>query len=116
VEEEMGFWRRIFGKDSPQSELSEAVAEAENDIRESWLFFLNKMKFKDDVLLADQLEAFTYPTKVLIENRHPAVAAAPAEVFRLILLNAVISSGSHSPAEINAAIHELRLRYANVSG
>ena len=104
-------FRRRKRETSP-NELNSVVRAAEAEVAEKWLSFVNKVHFKEDVPLADRIDAFAVPVKDFVFARYPVMNRAPAGVFWLILFNAVASSKTHTQAQLNEAVGTLKARHA----
>src|ERR1700722_7511843 len=103
-------------KQPPTTEvLSAQAAAAVEDIKAKWIYFHNTLHFKDDVPLAQKMDAFIEPIHIFFEKKSPVLAAGSASVFFMATFTAILESKTHPTAEVNAAIETLRSKYTDKS-
>jgi hypothetical protein len=94
-------------------ELRGQMARATEDIKAKWIGFHSTMHFKADVPLSLKMDTFITPIQLFFEKKYPVLAAGPAETFWLTTFTAILESGTHPKEQVNAAIAELRAKYAS---
>ena len=99
----------------PAADLASKASATVIELKDRWIVFVSSVHFRDDVTLADRIEVFAAPAREYISRYHPAIFDAPAGVFWMTILTAVIESKTHTPEEVNKAKDELALRYGRKS-
>jgi hypothetical protein len=82
------------------------------DFKVKWIAFNNAVHFKDEVPLSARIDAFASPVHQFYESKYPVLASGTAEVFWLALFTAILESGTHPKDAVNAAIVDLRKKFA----
>jgi len=101
------FLKRKKSKAPDLGETEVEMGELIEVLRAKWLDYYSLVRFKDDVSLTEVIEIFAVPAREFIFSRHPKYAAAPSEVVWLMILTAILESGSHPSEEVNRAIQGL---------
>ena len=101
---------------SPTNDLEKSVSLALEDVKQKWLQFHEAVHLKEDVTLATKIDIFSQPIQQFIQNNYPVISKGPTEVFWLIVLTAILESGTHPTEEVNSAITALQAKYAKSSG
>jgi hypothetical protein len=79
---------------------------------EKWVQFTSTVHFKDEVSLADRIDAFSQPLQQFLFKKYPSFREAPGGFFWLLIFNAVAASKTHPQAHLNEAVAVLKGRYA----
>jgi hypothetical protein len=70
-----------------------------------WLYYTSTLVFKDEVPLRDRILSFASPMTEGLKNTFAALGNnAPPAIFMLIIAKGIEKSGTHSTAEIEAAL------------
>ncbi len=96
-----------FSHRSKNAKAEAAVAvlgEAKAAVAERWLYFRKAMPFKDNVPLIDIITAFAMPMFEGLRRNLPPLRHAPDAVLLVIVAKGIEQSGTHSRAEIEAAL------------
>jgi hypothetical protein len=96
-------------------ELGGQTSTATEDIKAKWIHFHNTVHFKVEIPLSEKIDAFIKPIHLFFEKKYPALAVGPVEVFWLATFTAILESGTHPKELVNAAIAELRSKYARTT-
>jgi hypothetical protein len=71
---------------------------------DKWLYFTKTLPFKDDVSFLDRIICFLPPAFEGLRKNFPALRQAPEAVLLLIVAKGIEFSGTHSRAELEAAL------------
>jgi hypothetical protein len=71
---------------------------------DGWLAFRDRIKFKDNVPLFDEITAALPPISMSLERKFSELGGAPGGVFFMILASGIVMSGTHSKSEVESAI------------
>jgi len=107
-----GFLKRTKSSSLTAGELKGIMAAAEGELRDKWIQYYKLLQFKRDVPLWKKIESFAPLAQEFIGKKYPVILTGPAEVFWLLIFNAIQQSGTNPIDEINVAIAELRKRFA----
>jgi hypothetical protein len=97
------------------TELTRQTAECTDAIRAKWTHFNQTLKSKDSVPLYEVIEAFADPVSVFVQENYPLLMSSQRSGthFWMMILTAVLESGTHPKESVNAAADELRKKYAS---
>ena len=95
-----GFGKKKSKADATLSVLDDAIRFA----TDRWLYFCEKLPFKEDVGLAERIAAFSVPFNEGAKNNFPPLREAPDAVLFLIVAKGVEASGTHTRAQIEEAL------------
>jgi hypothetical protein len=95
-----GFGKKKSKADATLSVLDDAIRFA----TDRWLYFCEKLPFKEDVGLATRIAAFSVPFDEGAKNKFPPLRDAPDAVLLLIIAKGVQASGTHTRDEIEQAL------------
>lgn len=93
-------------------DLRRLTASARDDVRAKWLQFNETVHLKTETPLSQRIDAFAQPIQQFFESKYPALLLGSSEIFWLTIFTAILESGTHPEAEVNAAIAELKSKYA----
>ena len=93
-------------------DLRKLTISAREDVKAKWIQFNGTVHFKAGIPLSQQIDAFAQPIQELFETKYPALLLGSSEIFWLTIFTAVLEAGTHPKEEMNAAIGELKLKYA----
>lgn len=99
----MAFWHKHKKKGSAD-EVIAVMDEAILFSRDKWLFFHEKLKFKEGVDLKSIFAAFFVPAEIGLKARFPVLKNAPEGITALITAKGIQASGTHSTVEIEQAL------------
>jgi hypothetical protein len=99
-----------------ENQMRTEAAESVEIIKAKWIQFHNTVHLKAEIPLAQKIDFFLEPIHQFYEKKYPLLAAGPAEHFFLTTFTAILESGTHPTAEINAAIAQFRGKYAKGGG
>jgi hypothetical protein len=105
----------LFKKRSPfpsAEELSSLAASASTEVREKWEYFHRTVHLKAEVPLAQKIDLFSQPLSQFFHTKYPQLLAGGSEIFWLTIFTAVLESRTHPTEEVNAAVEQLRGKYA----
>lgn len=95
-----GFGKRQSKADAAVAVLGDAIVLAS----ERWQFVCDKVPYRADVELVDQISAFTVPFYEGARKTFPALRDAPDCLLLLVVAQGVERSGTHSRAEVEQAL------------
>jgi hypothetical protein len=97
------------------AEIERQFKDAEHDIGAKWVDFLAKVHFNSEVTLSERIDSFAVPVFNWVTAKYPLVAIGPAGAGAcwLLIFTAIRDSRTHSPDVLNAAIAELKSKYAS---
>jgi hypothetical protein len=94
-----------FRKKTLADKVMEVSDPAINLVAERWLGFSQKLVFKSDVGLDEQIAMFSTPAFEGMRNTFPILRDSPDEVLFIWLLMGVERSGTHAKSEIEQAFN-----------
>ena len=71
---------------------------------EKWTYFCQVLKFKSEVPLRDQIQAFLVPLEEGLKNNFPVLRDSPSAITLLFAMKGIEKSGLHSRQEIEDAL------------
>jgi len=71
---------------------------------EKWLHFTASLPFRDDVELRERIRYFAMPVGEGLRNNFPALREANEAILLIIVAKGIERSGTHSRAELEAAL------------
>ncbi|MEK6663459.1 MAG: hypothetical protein AABY73_06295 [Pseudomonadota bacterium] len=93
-------------------ELNRRTAAAREDVKDKWIQFNNTVRLKAEIPLSQKIDSFAQPVQQFFQIKYPVLLQGPTEIFWLTVFTAILESGTHPKEEVNAAISELRRKYA----
>ena len=106
-----GFFKKRKSE-PPADELSAQTASALEDVKGKWIYFNETIHLKTDVPLSQKIDFFVQPIQQFFQSKYPLLLLGPSEIFWLTVFTAILESGTHPKEEVNAAIAELKEKYA----
>ena len=77
-----------------------------------WIYFNETIHLKADVPLPQKIDLFVQPIQQFFQSKYPLLLLGLSEIFWLTVFTAILESGTHPKEEVNAAIAELKGKYA----
>ena len=105
----------LFKKKPPvpsAEELKRLTALAREEVKAKWIHYHQTVHLRPEVPLSEKIDFFVQPVHQFFENKYPLLLAGPSEIFWLTVFTAILESGTHPKEAVNAAIAELRPKYA----
>lgn len=96
-------------------ELKRQTGAAREDVKNKWVHFNQTVHLKADVPLSQKVDFFIKPIHQFFQSKYPVLLQGPTEIFWLTVFTAILESGTHPKDEVNAAIEQLRSKYAQGS-
>jgi hypothetical protein len=93
-------------------ELNRLTAVAREDVTDKWIQFNQTVKLKAEIPLSQKIDFFVQPIQQFLQAKYPVLLQGPTEIFWLTVFTAILESGTHPKEEVNAAIAEMRGKYA----
>ncbi len=93
-------------------DLRKLTASARDDVKVKWIQFNKTVHLKEGTPLSRRIDAFAEPIQQFFETKYPALLLGSSEIFWLTIFTAVLESGTHPKSDVNAAIADLKLKYA----
>lgn len=93
-------------------ELRRQQSAAREDVKNKWVHFNQSVQLKSDVPLSQKIDFFVQPIQQFFQSKYPLLLQGPTEIFWLTVITAILESGTHPKDEVNAAIAQLRSKYA----
>jgi len=106
---------RFFKKRNsvPSAEdLGQITGSAREEVRTKWIYYTQTIHFRPEVPLSERIDSFAQPIHQFFENKYPILLVGSSEIFWLTVFTAILQSGTHPKEEVNAAIAELKKKYA----
>ena len=108
-----GFFKKR--KSAPTAdELSAQTASALEEVKGKWIYFNETIHLKADIPLSQKIDLFVQPIQQFFQSKYPLLLLGSSEIFWLTVFTAILESGTHPKEEVNAAIAELKGKYARV--
>lgn len=104
------FWKK---KKPPDEQVRKDMEEVSASLVPKWKLFCEKLIFKENVHLADQIEAFATPAMAYILENYPTTKTAPPVVLWMLIFRAVQESNTHTIDELNDAVSLLEAKFGN---
>jgi hypothetical protein len=92
-------------------QLNQMVSSACRDVAEEWVRFHRNSAARDAMPLEERLEGFVKDMQPFLDRKYPLLSPGSNGMFWLTTLTAILESGTHPKADINAAIAALRVQY-----
>ena len=105
----------LFKKRSPApsaEELKRLTTLAREEVKAKWIHYHQTVHLRPEVLLSEKIDLFVQSVHQFFENKYPLLLSGPPEIFWLTVFAAILESGTHPKEVVNAAIAELRPKYA----
>jgi hypothetical protein len=105
----------IFKKRQPAptaNDFTEISALACEDVKTKWIQFQQTVRLRADVPLSEKIDLFIQPIQQFFQNKYPVLLQGPAQIFWVTVFTAILESGTHPKEEVNAAIAQLKGKYA----
>jgi hypothetical protein len=105
----------LFKKKQPvpsADELKRLTALARDEVKAKWIQYHQTVHLRPEASLSEKIDFFVQPMHQFFENKYPLLLTGPSEVFWLTVFTAILESGTHPKEAVNAAIAELRPKYA----
>jgi uncharacterized protein (DUF2132 family) len=93
-------------------ELKRLTGLAREDVKAKWIHYHKTIHLSPDVPLSQKIDFFVQPVHQFFESKYPLLLAGPTEIFWLTVFTAILESGTHPKEAVNAAIAELKSKYA----
>lgn len=93
-------------------DLRRLTVSAREDVKAKWVQFNETVHLKPGIPLSQRIDAFAQPIQQFFETKYPALLLGSSELFWLTIFTAILESGTHPKDEVNAAVGELRSKYA----
>ncbi len=93
-------------------ELSRLSKSACSDVQSKWLHFNETVTLKSGITLAQKIDFFAQPLTQFFKKKYLQLLLGGSEIFWLTTFTAILESGTHAKQDVNAAIEELRSKYA----
>jgi hypothetical protein len=106
------FWKKRKREIEIAHRIKEEAAKIVEVLKGKWAYFNTAVPFRDDVSLADRIEAFVEPAREGILNNYPIMRTAPNDIIWEMVFVAVIESKTHRPDEVSQARAALAAKYA----
>jgi hypothetical protein len=97
-------------------EIDEQFKGAALGIGARWTEFVASVHFKSDVSLSQKIDSFAGPMHEWVAAKYPLVTVGPPGAYWLLVFTAILESHTHSRDEVNAAVAELKSKYASPTG
>jgi hypothetical protein len=94
-------------------ELKRLTGLAHEEVKAKWLHYHQTAHLSPDVPLSQKIDFFVQPVHQFFESKYPLLLAGPTEIFWLTVFTAILQSGTHPKEAVNAAIAELKPKYAS---
>jgi hypothetical protein len=107
-----GFFKKKRQEFPSAEELKRLTAAAREEVKAKWIYFNETIQLNEAVPLSQKIDFFVQPIQEFFKNKYPILLIGPTEIFWLTVFTAILESGTHSKESVNAAIEELRGKYA----
>ncbi len=97
----------FFKKKSASDAVIEIFDELVSVCSIKWIEFNDKFKFKDSAQLKEIVSSFLMIADTALRKNYKQLEGAPDEVIMLIVINAIIESGTHTAEELDLAYADL---------
>lgn len=108
----LGFFKKKQKGFPSADELKRLTAAACEEVKAKWVYFNETIHFKESVPLSQKIGSFAQPIQEFFKSKYPVLLLGPTEIFWLTVFTAILESGTHPKEKVNAAIEELRIKYA----
>jgi len=92
-------------------ELSRAVGEACDALREEWVRFDHTLRLGEHEPLERKLDLFVHAARSHVARDCPLLVPGSSAMFFLATFAAVMASGTHPRAELSEAVRRVQMRY-----
>jgi hypothetical protein len=92
-------------------DIKEQTEQCVREITQRWAYFINTLRFKDDVPLGDIIDSFTHPIREFMRLNYPLLHSGPPNYFWATLFLAIQQAKTHTAEQVNLAHDELYQRY-----
>jgi hypothetical protein len=103
------FWP--FSKKRKISPMEELLDLAIEDLEDKWISFTKSSRFKNDILLSENIDNFAAPLVTFFKNRYMTLYQFGRRIFWYTVSEAITKSKSHAKAEVHKALEELESKY-----
>jgi hypothetical protein len=97
--------------DDIKRQVMDQTKDCVEKISERWTYYMQVLKFRQEVKLSEIIDSFTFPIREFINRNYPLLAEAPPTLFWNMVFLGVEKSKTHSVKDIRVAELELYERY-----